>query len=140
MNTINTYRGIVYPWNCDHMGHMNVQFYIARFDEASWALFNQSGLTASYFKKNNTGMVALEQHVKYYKEVLAGDSIYIESKIIETRDKTVLLKHLMFNDANKELVAETKITGLHIDTALRKAALLPQIVKERLCNFNRSNP
>lgn len=131
MNTINTYRGMVYPWNCDHMGHMNVQFYIAKFDEASWALFNHTGLTASYFKENNAGMVALEQHVNYYKEVLAGDSIYIESEIIETGEKTVFLKHFMFNDASKELVAETKITGLHIDAVLRKATLLPQFIKER---------
>lgn len=129
MDTVNTYRGIVYPWNCDHMGHMNVQFYIAKFDEASWSLLNHSGLTSSYFKENNAGMVAVEQHVKYYKEVLAGDSIYIESEIIETREKTVLLKHLMFNDVNKELAAETVITGLHIDAKARKGMKLPQFIK-----------
>ena len=22
-----TYRGVVYPWQCDHMGHMNVFFH-----------------------------------------------------------------------------------------------------------------
>jgi hypothetical protein len=22
-----TYRGVVYPWQCDHMGHMNVMWY-----------------------------------------------------------------------------------------------------------------
>ena len=33
---IETQRGVVYPWVIDHVGHMNVQFYTARFDEASW--------------------------------------------------------------------------------------------------------
>ena len=23
-----TYRGIVYPWHCDHMGHKNVMWYV----------------------------------------------------------------------------------------------------------------
>jgi acyl-CoA thioester hydrolase len=32
-----TYRGVVYPWHCDHMGHMNVMWYVGRFDEATWA-------------------------------------------------------------------------------------------------------
>ena len=35
---IETYRGVVYPWQMDHMGHMNVRFYSARFDEATWRL------------------------------------------------------------------------------------------------------
>ena len=28
-----TYRGVVYPWQCDHMGHMNVMWYAGKFDE-----------------------------------------------------------------------------------------------------------
>jgi acyl-CoA thioester hydrolase len=35
-----TYRGTVYPWQCDHMGHMNVMWYVAKFDEASWQLLS----------------------------------------------------------------------------------------------------
>jgi hypothetical protein len=30
-----TYRGFVHPWCIDHVGQMNVQSYVARFDEAS---------------------------------------------------------------------------------------------------------
>jgi len=33
---IETYRGVVYPWQMDHMDHMNVQFLYRRFDEATW--------------------------------------------------------------------------------------------------------
>lgn len=33
-----TYRGTVYPWQCDHMGHMNVMWYAGKFDEATWQL------------------------------------------------------------------------------------------------------
>ena len=29
-----TYRGAVYPYECDHMGHMNVSHYVRKFDEA----------------------------------------------------------------------------------------------------------
>jgi acyl-CoA thioester hydrolase len=30
-----TYRGTVYPWQCDHIGHMNVMWYVGKFDEAT---------------------------------------------------------------------------------------------------------
>jgi acyl-CoA thioester hydrolase len=131
-NTINTYRGTIYPWNCDHMGHMNVQFYVGKFDEASWNLLSSVGLSPAYLKENNSGMVALEQHINYYKEVFAGDSIYIESEIIEIREKTMLLKHVMFNQESKDIISQTEITGLHIDTKLRKAIPLPLFVKEKI--------
>lgn len=42
---IPTYRGFAYPWQVDHVGHMNVQFYTARFDEASWQFLAALGLT-----------------------------------------------------------------------------------------------
>ena len=27
-----TYRGLVHQWHCDHMGHMNVMWYVGKFD------------------------------------------------------------------------------------------------------------
>ena len=36
---IHTYRGTVMQWHCDHMGHMNVMWYVGKFDEATWNLF-----------------------------------------------------------------------------------------------------
>ena len=32
---LKTYVGAVYPWQCDQVGHMNVAFYVARFDEGT---------------------------------------------------------------------------------------------------------
>ena len=45
-----TYRGIVYPWHCDHMGHMNVMWYTSKFDEACWQLLSMLGLNVARFR------------------------------------------------------------------------------------------
>jgi hypothetical protein len=50
LHDIVTYRGTVYPWHCDHMGHMNVMWYMGKFDEAVWNLFLEVGLTPSYLR------------------------------------------------------------------------------------------
>lgn len=34
MSKLVTYVGTVYPWQCDHVGHMNVMWYVGKFDEA----------------------------------------------------------------------------------------------------------
>ena len=46
-----TYRGTVYPWQCDHMGHMNVMWYVGKFDEATWHLLALLGLTPSSLRE-----------------------------------------------------------------------------------------
>src|SRR5690349_3101393 len=68
-----TYRGTVYPWQCDHMGHMNVMWYTGKFDEATWPLLTSLGLTSSRFKSDGTGMAAVEQHLQYKRELHSGD-------------------------------------------------------------------
>jgi uncharacterized protein (TIGR00369 family) len=42
-----TYRGTVYPWHCDHMNHMNVMYYVGKFDEATWNLMSHIGMSAA---------------------------------------------------------------------------------------------
>src|SRR6185369_1894662 len=97
MKPIKTFQGVVYPWNCDQMGHMNVQFYTEKFDQATWTLFAMLGLTASFLRENNRGMAALEQHIQYKKELLAGDCIYIETTISEIKEKIIKFQHTLYH-------------------------------------------
>jgi len=90
---IETYRGVVYPNQLDHMGHMNVQWYTSKFDEATWHLFSAAGITNEYIRKNQRGMAALEQLIKYKSEVMAGDLLVIKSEILEVKAKTLKFLH-----------------------------------------------
>ena len=126
-----TYRGTVYPWQCDHMGHMNVMWYVGKFDEATWHLLAAIGLSPTRLRDERLGMVAVEQHVEYKRELLAGDLLTIRSSVREVRDKAVLLLHEMTNEETQELAARTVLTGVCIDTATRKARALPPDVRHR---------
>ena len=64
-----TYRGAVYPSQCDHMGHMNVMWYVARFDEATWQLFAAIGPTPSRLRTEHMGMARVEQHIECKREL-----------------------------------------------------------------------
>ncbi len=63
------------------MDHMNVQWYTAKFDEATWHLFSAVGITNKYICDNQRGMAALEQITKYKSEVIAGDLLVIKSGV-----------------------------------------------------------
>ncbi|MBL1083483.1 acyl-CoA thioesterase [Streptomyces actinomycinicus] len=120
-----TYRGTVYPWHCDHMGHMNVMWYVGKFDEATWQMFSSIGLTPGYMRDNARGMVAVEQKIAYRREVHAGDVVLVRSGLLEVRNKSIRFCHQMENAVTGDISAVTVITGIHIDTVARRAVALP---------------
>jgi acyl-CoA thioester hydrolase len=126
-----TYRGTVYPWQCDHMGHMNVMWYAGKFDEASWQLLSNLGLTSSRFRNEGTGMAAVEQHINYKRELHPGDIVTIRSAVLEVKDKSIRFIHEMTNDETGEVAATSVLVGVHLDAIIRKARSLPADVRER---------
>jgi acyl-CoA thioester hydrolase len=134
-----TYRGTVYPWHCDHMGHMNVMHYVGKFDEATWHLLAAIGLTGTRLRTDGIGMVAVEQRIEYKRELLAGDLLTIHSFVQEAREKTLIFVHEMTNQETKELSARTVLTAVCIDIAARKARPLPADIRDRLTTPNSSS-
>jgi acyl-CoA thioester hydrolase len=120
-----TYRGVVYPWHCDHVGHMNVMWYVGKFDEATWNLFHGMGITPAYLRDNGRGMAAVDQHIEYKRELKAGDVVTIRSQVLELHEKKVRFRHEMRNDDTGEVAAVTTLLGLHMDTRTRKSCLFP---------------
>ncbi|HEX6156454.1 MAG TPA: thioesterase family protein [Burkholderiales bacterium] len=128
---IETYRGAVYPWHCDQMGHMNVMWYVGKFDEATWNLFAQMGVTTPFLKANNRGMAAVQQNITYKRELLAGDTVVIRSAFVEVREKLARFVHEMRHAVTDEVSAICVLTGVHIDSQTRKSCPFPAEILER---------
>ena len=126
-----TYRGTVYPWHCDHMGHMNVMWYVGKFDEATWQLIALLGLPPERLRQEGIVMAAVEQRIEYKRELRAGDLLTIRSSVQEVGDKTVVMVHEMTNQSTGELAARTVITGICVYASTRRARSLPADIPER---------
>jgi acyl-CoA thioester hydrolase len=120
-----TYRGTVYPWHCDHMGHMNVMWYVGKFDEATWNLLARIGLTPTLVRNEPIGMAAVDQRLTYKRELLAGDVVEVVSRILEIGDKMIRFRHEMRNAGDGDLAATCEITALHIDRVTRRSRPFP---------------
>ena len=131
MKTIETYRGVVYPSQLDHMDHMNVQWYTSKFDEATWHLFSYLGMTNKYIRENEKGMAALEQFTKYKAEVAAGDLLYIKTGVLEVGSKTLRFIHTMYDAATHKEVATSELFGIHLDRAKRKGCEFPERIRSK---------
>jgi acyl-CoA thioester hydrolase len=126
-----TYRGTVYPWHCDHVGHMNVMWYVGKFDEATWQLFNAVGLSPSYLRGAGRGMAAVEQQISYLRELHAGAVVSVHTKLVDVKAKVLVFDHEMRNDDHGEPAARTRLTAVHLDTGARKAIAFEEAIRAR---------
>ena len=135
-----TYRGSVSPSHCDHMGHMNVMWYVGKFDEATWNLFAQLGLTAAFLRDHQRGMAAVQQNITYQRELLPGEVVAVRSGLLEIRDKVAKLVHEMREAHTGEISSVCTITAVHMNSAARKSTAFPPAIlaraKHLLCRYD----
>ena len=124
-----TYRGAVFPWHCDHMGHMNVMWYVGKLDEATWHLFASIGATRDYMRDSGCVFGAVQQNISYLKELVAGDIVEVRSRVLEIRDKVIRFEHEMVNSTTGEVCARCEQTTVHIDATARRARAFPEAIR-----------
>lgn len=127
-----TYKGCVYPWQCDHVGHMNVMWYVGKFDEATWNLFAAIGITPSYLREHHQGMAAVQQNIIYKQELLPGDIVEVRSRVLEVREKAIRFVHEMRNGETDEVCAISELTGVHTSRQTRKACPFQPGIQQKI--------
>jgi acyl-CoA thioester hydrolase len=113
-------RGAVNTWECDEIGHMNVQFYIARASDAAFFLRHELGLTPGTIRRTGRTMIALEEHFRFHHELLAGDMFTMRTRLIEMREKTLVVLHELWNAATDELSATIVAVSGSFDMETRR--------------------
>jgi acyl-CoA thioester hydrolase len=131
MQPLLTYKRTVYPWHCDEVGHMNVMWYVGKFDEGTRHFFHALGLTPMFLRANDRGMAAVEQTIQYKHELLAGDIVAIYSVLNEIKDKVICFSHEMRKADTGEVAALTTLTAMHLDKAARRAGSFPESVRKK---------
>lgn len=131
MRKILTYKGAVMTWECDSNHHMNVMYYINKFEHAGRNFSLELGFD-ELGDSEVMGMVVLEQHIKYLKEVFEDDLLFIESTLLTVGNKAFTVLHQMFNAKTKVLVCEMRIVSVLFDKINRSALPMPIANRKRL--------
>lgn len=84
---IETHVGRVAPGECDHLGHMNVQFYVSRVSDAAWHVMASIGITPSFIRERRQAPAAVRQEIAYLRELRAGDLLRMDSGVVEASEK-----------------------------------------------------
>lgn len=126
MGVLDTYKGYVNPWECDEMGHMNIQFYMAKSSDATFHLRNYLGIGFEHQQEQHGTYVALEHHIRFHKELFASDLIVVRSGVLEIADKTMRIYHEVRNALSDALSATFVVDVGYLDTEKRRLAPWPK--------------
>jgi acyl-CoA thioester hydrolase len=129
---VETFRGVVYPWHCDHMGHMNVQHYVGMFDQAVGHLMFALGFTSQRDRGAKRGFADRKQVLEYKRELRVGSLVRIESGVLEVGNSSMRYLSRMLDVETDELAATCEAVTVYFDLDARKAVPIPDELRARI--------
>ena len=126
---IETFRAVVYPWHCDHQGHMTVMHYVGMFDAAFWQLLSAQGFTRAYMAEHKTGFVGVRDTIEYLSELPVASCVVIESGLIKVGSTSVVSFNRMRDSETGQLAATSETVSVYFDLEARQKTPLPGHLK-----------
>ena len=112
----------------DIFGHMNIQYYFKIFNEGIFDMFAQFGMDEAYFLREERGLYALEQYIKYMAEVREGETVATYSRFFGRNEKRIHCMHIMINESQQSIAAILEGVVLHVDRQTKRSVAFPSEV------------
>ena len=116
----------------DTNGHLNVRYHLAIYDDAEWAIFEPLGLGDEHAQAGIGGIFALEQHLTYRREVLVGDEVSVQVRIVGRDQRLIHLVHYLANHNRSEVAGSMEALNGYVDLQTRRLAPFPATSAEGL--------
>jgi acyl-CoA thioester hydrolase len=127
------YKGIVHPWCCDVMGHMNTRHYLAMFDDAGYLLLNEAtGWHATSEAWQGRGWADVHNSIDYLAELRAGELVEIQGGISAIGNSSFTASYFMRNKVTGDIAAKMMAKLIYFDLVARKSMLLTDEIKQQL--------
>jgi acyl-CoA thioester hydrolase len=121
----------VEPGWIDYNGHLNMAYYNVLFDRAVDEVFELLGCGIDYVKTCRHSCYTAEVHVRYLRELRAGDEVKVTWQLINYDAKRMhYFEQLLHGEG--WLSATSENMSLHVDMNAGKTAPFPAEVAERL--------
>ena len=126
---VETYRAAVAPAQCDHLGHMNVQYYFAAVSDGMFALMIRLGLGPDQIAQRRLSFAVVRAETDFHRELRADDIVALESAVAKLGEKSVTFHHRLRNVATGELAMSTQFKCVLMDLVKRQANAIPDDVR-----------
>ncbi len=103
----------------EHHGHVHLPFYTVIFTDAISATMNRLGIGETYAALGQGTFFGAENHVRYLRELKAGDQLCIEVCLLD-RDTKRLHWRARMSKGNGMVAATFELLSVHVDQRTRR--------------------
>lgn len=121
-----SFRGVVFPWECDAMGHLNNKHYLGMFDQAAWHLFLALGYSTQMAAREHIGLADVHQALTFRRELRAGQLVLVRSWLARAGSKSLTAQHEMFDAEDGRAVASLTSVTTFLDLRERRSMPIPE--------------
>src|SRR5713226_1722811 len=129
----------VEPAWIDYNGHLNMAYYNVLFDRAVDEAFALVGIGPDYVKRGHCSFFTAEVHVRYLRELHAGDPVRVTMQLIDCDAKRLHFFEQLFHAADGWVSATSENLSLHVDMTSGKTAAFPHEIAARLAEMKASH-
>ncbi len=129
----------VEPGWIDYNGHLNMAYYNVLFDRAVDEAYELVGIGADYVKKRRRSLFTAEVHLRYLRELHAGDAVRVTFQLLDYDAKRVHYFEQLFHADDGWVSATSENLSLHVDMDARKTVPFPDEAARRLAQMKASH-
>jgi acyl-CoA thioester hydrolase len=127
------------PQWIDYNGHLNMAYYNVLFDRAVDETYELIGVGADYVASRAHSVYTAEVHVRYLRELHAGDPVRVTFQLLDYDAKRLHYFEQLFHAEEGWVSATSENLSLHVDMKAKKTAAFPKQVATRLAEMKASH-
>ncbi|MFG2648534.1 acyl-CoA thioesterase [Streptomyces sp. NPDC048436] len=112
-------------YETDSQGHLNQAVYLQYAEHARWSVLRAAGIDQADLLGKGVGPVALENTIRYYSELRAGDEVEVTCEFVWGERKTFRIEQSIRKADGTEAATLTGIGGL-LDLKARQMVADPR--------------
>ena len=123
----------------DYNGHLNMAYYNVLFDKAVDEAFELLGCGIDYVKDRRHSCFTAEVHVRYLRELAAGDPVRVTFQLLDYDAKRMHYFEQLFHATEGWVSATSENMSLHVNMEAKKTAPFPAEVARCLARMKASH-
>ncbi len=126
-----SFRGVVFPWDCDMFGHLNNKHYLGFYDQAVWHVLLALGYAPSRARAQGLGLADVGQTLNFRRELTAGELVLIRSTVARVGKTSLTFHHDLYEAEGGALASTLDSTTVFVDQATKTKTPVPCSIRAR---------
>jgi acyl-CoA thioester hydrolase len=112
---VEVWRGCANAWECDHVGHLNTRYYVARVEQALVTLQQRLGLKSTVDNAGSHRLLVKAQHMRFHREARAGAALHATGQILDWGLDEAVVLFLLHHSNSGQLAATFRLSIAYVE-------------------------